>query len=154
MAEINRNLKRLGLPGVRTGRASLPRPQVAILWVPLSFGNPEIARNHPKHFWPGSRYVDWVGTDFFANSPNFPCLGRFYRDRRWRSKPFVFGEWALWGREDPRFVRRLYRWVASHRRARMVVYNQGALLKPLLALRPRSARELRRQLRSRRYSAR
>jgi len=74
--------------------------------------------------------------------------------RRWRSKPFVFGEWALWGREDHRFVRRLYRWVASHRRARMVVYNQGALLKPLLALRPRSARELRRQLRSRRFSAR
>ena len=60
--------------------------------------------------------------------------------------------WALWGREDPRFVRRLYRWVASHRRARMVVYNQGALLKPLLRLRPRSARELRRHTRSPRYA--
>jgi hypothetical protein len=94
-----------------------------------------------------------VGTDFFANSPNFPCLNRFYRDRRWRSKPFAFGEWALWGREDPRFVRRLYRWLASHRRARMVVYNQGALLKPLLRLRPRSARELRRHTRSPRFAA-
>jgi len=124
------------------------------MWVPFCAGLPHRRGNGPGAYWPGGRYVDWVGTDFFANSPNFPCLGRFYRDRRWRSKPFVFGEWALWGREDPRFVRRLYRWVASHRRARMVVYNQGALLKPLLALRPRSARELRRQLRSRRYSAR
>lgn len=154
VAGIDRRLGRMGLPGIATPATELPRPRVALMWVPFCAGLPHRRGNGPGAYWPGGRYVDWVGTDFFANSPNFPCLGRFYRDRRWRSKPFVFGEWALWGREDPRFVRRLYRWVASHRRARMVVYNQGALLKPLLALRPRSARELRRQLRSRRYSAR
>jgi hypothetical protein len=33
----------------------------------------------------------------------------------------------------------------------MVVYNQGALLKPRLQLRPRSARELRRHTRSQRF---
>ncbi len=41
--------------------------------------------------------MDWVGTDLFANSPNFSGLWRFYRDRRWRRKPFMLGEWALWG---------------------------------------------------------
>jgi hypothetical protein len=49
--------------------------------------------NGPGAYWPGRRYVDWVGTDFFANSPNFRRLTRFYRDRRWRRKPFAFGEW-------------------------------------------------------------
>lgn len=154
VAGIDRRLGRMGLPGIATRATELPRPRVALMWVPFCAGLPHRRGNGPGAYWPGGRYVDWVGTDFFANSPNFRCLGRFYRDRRWRSKPFAFGEWALWGREDPRFVRRLYGWVASHRRARMVVYNQGALLKPLLRLRPRSARELRRQLRSRRFSAR
>ncbi len=154
VAAIDRRRGRMGLPGIATPAAELPRPRVALMWVPFCAGLPHRRGNGPGAYWPGGRYVDWVGTDFFANSPNFRCLGRFYRDRRWRSKPFAFGEWALWGREDPRFVRRLYRWVALHRRVRMVVYNQGALLKPLLALRPRSARELRRQLRSRRFSAR
>jgi len=152
--EIDGRLRRLGLPPLRTEAAELPRPRVALLWVPFCAGLPHRRGNGPGAYWPGGRYVDWVGTDFFANSPNFPCLGRFYRDRRWRAKPFAFGEWALWGRDDPRFVRRLYRWIASHRRVRMVVYNQGALLEPLLRLRPRSARELRRHARSDRFSAR
>ena len=154
VAAIDGRLRRLRLPPVRTAATELARPRVALLWVPFCAGLPHRRGNGPGAYWPGGGYVDWVGTDFFANSPNFRCLGRFYRDRRWRSKPFVFGEWALWGREDPGFVRRLYRWVGSHRRVRMVVYNQGALLKPLLRLRPRSARELRRQLRSRRFAVR
>jgi hypothetical protein len=154
VADIDARLGRLRLPGVRTGATELPRPQVALLWVPFCAGLPHRRGNGPGSYWPGGGYVDWVGTDFFANSPNFRCLNRLYRDRRWRRKPFAFGEWALWGREDPGFVRRLYRWVASHRRARMMVYNQGALLKPLLRLRPRSARELRRQTRSRRFDMR
>jgi hypothetical protein len=28
-------------------------PQVALLWVPLSYGNPEIPKNDPQHVWPG-----------------------------------------------------------------------------------------------------
>jgi hypothetical protein len=150
VASIDRRLGRLGLPPVRTDGATLPRPRVALLWVPFTAGLPNVRGNGPRAYWPGSRYVDWVGTDFFANSPNFRGLNRFYRDRRFRRKPFVFGEWALWGREDPRFVRRFFRWVRGHRRVGMVVYNQGSGLKPFLRLQsfPRSARELRRQLRA------
>src|SRR4051794_15693343 len=151
VASINHRLRRLRLPPVRTAEAGLPRPRVALMWVPFCAGLPTVAGNGPGAYWPGSRYVDWVGTDFFANSPNFPCLGRLYKDRRWRRKPFAFGEYALWGRDDPGFVRRLFGWIRSHRRVRIVVYNQGAGIYPLLRLRPRSAAELRRQLRSRRF---
>jgi hypothetical protein len=152
---LNRRLRGLRLPPLRTARTALARPRLALLWVPFTAGLPHVPGNGPGAYWPGGRYVDWVGTDFFANSPTFHLLGRFYRDRRWRRKPFAFGEWALWGREDPAFVRGLFGWIRSHRRVRMAVYNQGALLKPFLRLRsfPRSSRELRHQLRGPRFAA-
>lgn len=152
-AAIDRTLRRLRLPPLRTSAAELPLARVALLWVPFCAGLPTVRGNGPGDYWPGSGYVDWVGTDFFANSPNFPCLGRLYGDRRWRSKPFAFGEYALWGSDDPAFIRRLFGWIRSHRRVRLVVYNQSAGFKPLLRLRPRSAAELRRQLRWRRFAA-
>ena len=49
VAAIDGRLRSLGMPPVRTGAAELPRPKVALMWVPLSFGNPEIPKNHPKH---------------------------------------------------------------------------------------------------------
>jgi hypothetical protein len=149
---LDRRLRRLHMPPVRTDRAELARPRVALMWVPFCAGLPYVRGNGPGAYWPGGGYVDWVGTDFFAVSPNFPCLSRFYKDRRWRSKPFAFGEWALWGRDDPGFVRRLFGWIRGHRRVRLAAYNQGAAFKPLLRLRPRSAAELRRQLRNRRFA--
>ena len=69
------------------------------MWVPQTEGSPAIAANAPRAYWPGGRYVDWVGTDFYSRFPNFDKLERFYD--AFRGKPFVFGEWALWGRDDP-----------------------------------------------------
>jgi hypothetical protein len=66
VAAIDARLARLNLPPVRTSATTLPTPKVALLWIPLSFGNPEIPRNHPKHFWPGGAYVDWVGTTWYS----------------------------------------------------------------------------------------
>jgi hypothetical protein len=151
VTSINARLRRLRLPPVRTAEAQLPIPKVSLLWVPFCAGLPYVAGNGPGAYWPGGRYVDWVGTDFFAVSPNYPCLGRLYKDRRWKRKPFAFGEYALWGRDEPAFVRNLFGWIRSHRRVRMAIYNQGAAIKPLLRLRPRSAGELRRQLRNRHF---
>jgi len=146
-AAIDQELRRLGLPLLRAGGETLSRPQVALLWVPFCAGLPNVSGNGAGDYWPGAAYVDWVGTDFFANSPNFPCLERLYRDPRWQSKPFAFGEWALWGRDDSGFVRRLFGWIRSHRRVRMAVYNQGSSFPALLRLRPNGAAELRRELR-------
>jgi hypothetical protein len=94
----------------------LPRPKVAVQWTPMTAGSPDIAANRPHGYWPGSAYVDWVGTDFYSSFPNFRGLDRFYGARRYAAKPFVFGEWAMWGRDDPAFVRRLFGWIGSHPR--------------------------------------
>ena len=103
--------------------AELPQPQVVLMWVPQTEGSPPIAANAPRAYWPGGRYVDWVGTDFYSRFPNFDKLERFYD--AFRGKPFVFGEWAMWGRDDPAFVRRLFGWIGSHPRVQMQLYNQG-----------------------------
>jgi hypothetical protein len=92
-----------------------------------------------------------VGTDFYSRFPRFDWLTRFYNS--FRGKPFLFGEWALWGADDPGFVRRLFGWVRSHRRTRMVLYNQGNRSDgPFRLFRyPRGKAELRRQLDGRRF---
>jgi len=143
---IDRRLERLGLPVLRDGAIgsarALPRPRVAFLWVPQDAGSPEIAANAPGAFWPGSGYVDWVGTDFYASYPNFAQLDRY-------------SEWALYGADDPGFVRELFTWVRSHRRVRMLNYYQGftADAKPSLVHYPRSRRVLREELRSKLFLA-
>jgi hypothetical protein len=126
---------------------------VAFLWVPQDAGSPDIPGNQPANFWPGAAYVDWVGTDFYASAANFSLLERFYR--HFGGKPFVLSEWALYGRDDPGFVRKLFAWVRRHRRVRMLNYYQGfsAASRANLARYPRSAAALRRELHSRRFMA-
>jgi hypothetical protein len=124
-ARIDAKLRALHLPPIQGGDGDLPTPQVALLWVPQTEGSPAIAANAPRAYWPGAGYVDWVGTDFYSRFPNFDKLERFYDE--FRGKPFVFGEWALWGRDDPAFVKRLFGWIASHPRVQMQLYNQGKL---------------------------
>ena len=119
--------------------------------MPQTEGSPPIAANAPRAYWPGGRYVDWVGTDFYSRFPNFAKLERFYA--AFRGKPFVFGEWALWGRDDPAFVRRFFSWMRSHPRVRMHLYNQGKLTNGPFRLNryPRSRAAIRAALGNRRY---
>ena len=121
--EIDGRLRSLGMPAIAGGGAELPRPPVAFQWVPQTAGSPDIRANAAAAYWPGGEYVDWVGTDFYSRYPNFRALDRFAR--QFRGKPFVFGEWAVWGRDDPAFVRRFAGWVRSHPAVRMLMYNQG-----------------------------
>ena len=123
VAQIDAKLRALGLPAVDTRRRTLARPEVAFLWVPQVAGSPDIPANSARAYWPGPHYIDWVGTDFYSKFPNFAGLDRFYR--QFRRKPFMFAEWALWGRDNPAFVNRLFGWVRAHKRTRMVMYNHG-----------------------------
>jgi hypothetical protein len=154
---INLRLRRLGLPKLRGRKGGrVYRAHVALQWVPMTAGSPNLAGNRPSAYWPGGAYVDWVGTDFYSRYPNFAGLSRFYGSRLYGSKPFVFGEWAMWGRDDPRFMRRFFSWVAAHPRVKMLAYNQGNSPKSEFRLYryPRAARVMRRALKSSRYTAR
>ena len=134
VARIDAKLHRLGLPPVKTGAAELPRPKIALMWVPLSFGNPEIEKNHPNHFWPGRAYVDWVGTTWYSIYRNSSAFHTLYSNRLWHTKPFAFAEWGIWGADVPSFVGQFFGFLKSHPRVRMAVYYQSASLKPEFAL--------------------
>jgi beta-mannanase len=123
VASIDATLASLGLPAVHTQQATLARAPVAFLWVPQTAGAPDIAANAPGAYYPGGAYVDWVGTDFYSKFPNFTGLNRFYAQHP--DKPFMFGEWALWGADSPSFVTTFFTWIHAHARTRMVIYNEG-----------------------------
>jgi hypothetical protein len=149
VAAIDAQLRRLHMPPVRTAAGELPRSAVALMWVPLSYGNPEIAKNHPGNFWPGGRYVDWVGTTWYSPYKATAAMRSFYNGRPWRAKPFAFAEWGVWGRDDPGFVHQFFGFLKAHPRVRMAVYYQSALLKPefRLSTHPRSRAALRQAVR-------
>lgn len=156
VGRIDRRLRALGLPPIKAGlrpKDTLPSPKVAFLWVPQDAGSPEIAANAPGAFWPGAAYVDWVGTDFYASYANFGLLDQFYDT--FRGKPFVLSEWALYGTDQPGFVRALFGWVRSHPRVRMFNYYQGftASSPANLSHYPASRKVLRQELKSPRYLA-
>ena len=157
VAEVDAKLRALGLPPLqaRAGEA-LDRPAVAFVWSPMTGGSPMIRALRPAVFWPGGRYVDWVGTSFYSRFPNFHFLEPFYRQFAvGKRKPFVFSEWAVWGGDAPAFVRRLFGWVRTHRRVRMMVYNQGDDPAGPFRLRhfPRAQTLLRRELGAARFGA-
>ena len=158
-AEINARLARLDMPPIQAQGpyeggsvpAQLPRPKVALMWVPQTEGSPDLSSNGPDDYWPGGRYVDWVGLDMYSIYPNFDGFNRFYR--AYRRKPFVVGEYGLWGEDDPAFVKRLFGWARRHERARLLVYYQAQTeVSPFkIWNHPRSKRVMRRILDRRRY---
>src|SRR3954451_4990227 len=119
---INRRLAEAGLPPLTVNVRALPKSPVAIVWSPLPAGSPTTPENRPRHFYPGSRWVDWASTDFYSGYPEWKALTGLYR--RFSGKPFAIAEWAVESGDDPTFVSKLFAWVKSHPRTRMLVYYQ------------------------------
>lgn len=124
-AQVDRVLRRAGLPALRAPGDVTPA-RIAMVWSPMTAGSPMVSALDPGRFWPGRRWMDWVGTSFYSKFPNFHWLSPFYERFSARPRlPFMFAEWAMWENGDPGFVRRLLSWTATHPRTRMLAYNQG-----------------------------
>jgi hypothetical protein len=121
-AAIDRRLAEAGLPPLTASVGGLPKAPVAIVWSPLPSGSPTVPQNRPRNFWPGSRWVDWAGTDFYASYPEWKSLTGLYN--RYPDKPFVITEWGVEAGDDPGFVSRLFAWLKKHPRCKMLVYYQ------------------------------
>jgi hypothetical protein len=132
VSQINHRLHLLGMPAVKSTHATLPTAPVAFLWVPSTFGDPAVKGNQPAAYYPGKAWVDWVGTDYYSKYPNWGPLSRFYKS--FPGRPFVFGEWSIWGADSTSFVHQMFHWVLSHSRVRLVMYNQGYKAKGPLSL--------------------
>jgi hypothetical protein len=152
-AEIDARLAEAGLPPLRSDVTGLPKAPVAVLWSTLPAGSPTVPRNRPRHFYPGSDYVDWVGTDVYSDNQDWKALAGLYR--RYGDKPFALPEWGVSSGDDPTFVRKLLTWVDRHRRCKMLVYYQdfGSSNSYRLQNYPRSRNVITRNLRQARYPA-
>jgi hypothetical protein len=125
VSTIDSKLTALHLPTLQGAATTttLPVSPIAFAWVPETAGTPNVPSERPAAYWPGSAYVDWVGTDFYSKFPNFPGLVRFYN--AFRRKPFVFGEWAMWDTNSAAFVKQFFRFIKTHKRVKMMLYNEG-----------------------------
>lgn len=146
--QIDARLAKAGLSPLHSDVRGLPKAPVAFVWSTLPAGSPTVPQNRPRHFYPGSDYVDWVGTDIYSDNQDWKSLAGLYR--RFDDKPFALPEWGVVGADDPRFVRRLLTWVNRHRRCKMLVYYQdfGATSSYRLQNYPSSLAVLRRWLHS------
>ena len=98
---INARLAEAGLPPLQVNVGGLPAAPIAVIWSPLPAGSPTTPQNRPRHFYPGARYTDWAGTDFYSGYADWKSLTGLYR--RFGGKPFVLTEWAVASRRRTRF---------------------------------------------------
>lgn len=136
-AQINRRLRNLGMPRIHRAKSNndpiykrkdvprqFRRPKVAFMWMPLTRGSPDVPGNAPHNYWPGRRWVDWVGTDVyskFSNNTLWTNLNRFYK--RYRRFPFALGEYGAWDNDvSGKFTRRIHRWSKQRKRVRALLY--------------------------------
>jgi len=128
---INARLKRLRLPKVqKVGKAKtlprrLPKAPIAMVWSPLPAGSPTIRANLPRYYWPGKKWVDWVGTDFYNKYNDWKHLNNFYK--KWskgKGLPMALTEFGLWDSDGPGFIKRLMSFSLKRDKVRMMVYYQ------------------------------
>jgi hypothetical protein len=144
-ARINRKLVKLGMPRIYRASSNrdrvyaerhvpllLPRPKIAFMWVPQTIGSPAVRGNTPAKYWPGGRYVDWIGADIyskFATPGVWDAFKDFYNHWRQPRKhhwPFIVGEYSPWDNDyRGAFTRRLLDWALHHRRVRALVYYRS-----------------------------
>ena len=129
LEELSATLAEIGLPPLNRTKGpnptSLPAAPVSIVWSPLPGGSPRVKGNFPGNYWPGARWVDWAGTDFYSQYPVWKDLNRFYAGKQWKGKPIAISEWAVHGVDEPRFAKQLIAWMVKRPRVRMFVYYQG-----------------------------
>ncbi|HEX8754187.1 MAG TPA: hypothetical protein VF731_12305 [Solirubrobacterales bacterium] len=120
--KIDKLLAEAGVPPLTVRVGGLPKAPIAVVWSPLPSGSPTVPQNRPRFYYPGDRWVDWAGTDFYAAYPEWKSLTGLYR--RYKDKPFAITEWGVESGDDPSFVRKLFTWVEKHPRCKMLVYYQ------------------------------
>jgi hypothetical protein len=121
-SQIDARLHEAGVPPLQSDVAGLPKAPVEVIWSPLPAGSPTSPQNRPRNYYPGSRWVDWAGTDFYSDNQDWKSLNGLYN--RFPGKPFAITEWSVDTGDDSTYVRQLMTWVRHHPRAKMLVYYQ------------------------------
>jgi hypothetical protein len=123
--EVNAQLSRLHLPGIHRDLA-VTTPKLQIVWNPQGFGSPDVPGNSANAYYPGNAYVDVVADDLYdiaGHGATWAAAQKLYASHP--SKQFGFGEWGLWGIDDPSFVREMGTFARTHRRLTLLAFFNG-----------------------------
>jgi hypothetical protein len=137
---VNQKLRKLHMPRILRAKSendkvykregvlsTLPQPKVALQWVPQTSGSPNKKGNRPQAYWPGSKYVDWVGADVYSKYSNHTLwsnLNKLYK--AYPKVPFLIGEYSAWDNDKSgSFVNRLFDWARKNNRTRMLIYYRS-----------------------------
>ena len=127
----------MGLPKTTNSNAYFaPADNVAFVFNPVDApGIPNVRGNQWEDYYPGNKYVDWVGQTSYNSTWNatmdqrFKWMNTFYkRFAVRRDKPYMMGEWGLEPKknagfgDNPVYIKRMLQWKDSHRKVKALVY--------------------------------
>ena len=122
-AAMSAKLRALGMPGVAGDLPVNPYPQMTVIWNPLAVGEPDIRGNHYRDYFPGPRFLDAYGNDYYDfGTYSFVRTGELYK--AYPSKPYMVPEWGL-AVDDPGYVRAFAGFVRAHRRVKFIGFYNG-----------------------------
>jgi len=117
-------LRALGMPGVRTDIPASRYPKMTVVWNPLAVGVPAVAGNGYRDYFPGLRYLDAYGNNYYNTSGVYA----FHRTegvyKAFGTKPFMFPEWGL-SVDDPTYIKAFATFLRRHRRVRFASFFNG-----------------------------
>jgi hypothetical protein len=121
---MSARLRRLGMPGVRTDVPAMPYPTMTVIWNPLAVGVPDVPGNHFRAYYPGAKYVDAYGNNYYNTSGVYAFHRTEGLYRAYPRKPFMFPEWGMTV-DDPAYIKAFATFVRQHRRVRFVSFFNG-----------------------------
>jgi hypothetical protein len=120
---VDAHLRALGLPAA--AGPTVPAPNAVVVWNPQGYGSPDLPGNTAQAYYPGDHYLDVVADDLYdiRGKAEWPAAEKLYAAHP--RKPFAFGEWGLWGIDDPSFVSQMATFLRAHKRTVLAVFYSG-----------------------------
>ena len=145
-AAINRKLARLQLPPIRHGLPDTTS-KLKMVWNPQGFGAPLVPGNAPNDYYPGDAYVDVVADDIYQTTHGSTWWAAEALYASHPTKAFGFGEWGLWGVDDPWFIHKMGAFARTHKRVVLLAFFNGRPRSRFdLAAKPKATKAYRRYI--------
>jgi hypothetical protein len=124
-AFMSAKLRARKMPGVSVDLPPNPYPAMTVVWNPLGIGEPPVAGNGYRDYYPGGAYHDAYGNNYYNTTGTYAwhVTTRIYK--AFPSKPFMFPEWGL-TLDDPGYVKSFATFVRQHRRVRFASFYNGS----------------------------